>query len=228
MPIGFLGGHQIDQHLARLIDIAGGEQSTGAFDQIARPNQVIAAQIIVTFIEAPRNRQARDHRAAEALGLVGLQDRGRDPVEIEAGVVDFAEIKAPPLEILPLLDVIRDVCGKILEQRAARVVTGFRIAAAKSQREYDAVARGNEVQLGGECDVAVGRFGIEPGKLFVGAEILPAVACADVTTAHRAKRHRGGKRQRRVAALREQHRSPLPVTDPRAVTKAAIADVRRE
>src|SRR5439155_4380111 len=109
--------------------------------------------------------ETRDHCAAEALGLVRLQHRGRDPVEIEPGVVDLAEVQESSLKILPLLRVVGDEEGEVLEQRGTGIVAGLGAVAAKAQRQYDAAACGSEVQFGGECHVAVGRLRIERSEL---------------------------------------------------------------
>ena len=228
VPIGFLGGHEIDQCLARAFGFAGGEQSASAFDEVAWPDQVIAAQVVVAFIESPRNRETRDHRSVEALGLVRLQHGGRDPVEIEPGVVDFAEVQAPPLKVFPLPHVVGHMRGERLQQRGACVVTGLRVVAAEAQREHQAVVAASEVKLGGECDVAVGCLGEAPSKLPVRGQILPAVAGPDIAAAHGAKGHRAGERQRRAVTLREKHRHALPLADPGAVAVAEVVDVRRQ
>ena len=79
---GFLRGFEIAQHADGVADGAGGQQRSGGFDQIARPDQVIAAEVFVAFVESPGNGEAGDDAAEKILGLMRAQDRGRGAIEI--------------------------------------------------------------------------------------------------------------------------------------------------
>ena len=72
---GFLCGFEVAQHADRVGDGAGGQQCSGGFHQIARPDQMVAAQIFVAFVESPGNREAGDDAAEKILRLVRAQHR---------------------------------------------------------------------------------------------------------------------------------------------------------
>jgi hypothetical protein len=74
VSIGFLRGFEIMQHAESVVVSARGQQSARALDQIARPDQVVAAQILVAFVEAPGNGEAGDDAAEEVLGFVRAQN----------------------------------------------------------------------------------------------------------------------------------------------------------
>ena len=73
MSVGFLRGFEIMQHAESIVVGARCQQSTGTLDQIAWPDQVIAAQVFIAFVEAPGNGKAGDDAAEKILGFVGAQ-----------------------------------------------------------------------------------------------------------------------------------------------------------
>ncbi len=73
---GFLRGFEVAQHADRIGHRSGGQQSAGGFDQVARPDQVVAAEIFVALVESPRNREAGDDAAEKIFRLVGAQHGG--------------------------------------------------------------------------------------------------------------------------------------------------------
>ncbi len=82
VAVRFLRRFQIAQHAHRVGDRSGGQQRARGFDQIARPDQVVSAEILVAFVESPRNREAGDDAAQKIFRLVGAQDRGRSAIKI--------------------------------------------------------------------------------------------------------------------------------------------------
>ncbi len=80
VSIGFLSGLEIMQHAQSVVVSARGQQSAGIFDQIARPDEVVTAQVLVALVEAPGNGEAGDDAAKEVLRFVSAQNRHADPV----------------------------------------------------------------------------------------------------------------------------------------------------
>src|ERR1700684_3136331 len=67
---------QIDERSERCFHIAGRQQTASALNEIARPNEMIAAfSLPVYFPLTPGNGQRRHHRAWKRLVLVGQQQR---------------------------------------------------------------------------------------------------------------------------------------------------------
>ena len=82
VTICFLGAHQVEERSLRTCNIPGSQEPTGALDQIAGPDQMIATQIVIPFGGSPGDRQTGYHATRKALGLVGLQYRRAYSVKI--------------------------------------------------------------------------------------------------------------------------------------------------
>ena len=103
MAVLVLRRDQVAQRVAGLRLGAERQQCAGAFDEIARPNQVIAAALVAGI--APRHAEAGDHRAGIGLIEMGAQhDRGhqrlvadrRRQVEHRHAAFAAARLPAPP------------------------------------------------------------------------------------------------------------------------------------
>ena len=71
-----LRGDQIAENVPGFVKRAQRQQPAGAFDQIARPNEVIAADVVARI--APGNAEACNHCAGEGLVLMDAEHhRGR-------------------------------------------------------------------------------------------------------------------------------------------------------
>ena len=81
MAVGFLGHLQVSQHAPDLLVRAHRDEAAGGLDEVAGPHQVIAAQVVVGLGEAPRDRQAGDDPAFDALGFVRAQHCGAGVVQ---------------------------------------------------------------------------------------------------------------------------------------------------
>ncbi len=79
---GFLRGLQVAQDADRIGDRSGGQQRASGFDQVARPDQMVAAEIFIAFVESPGNREAGDDAAQKIFGLVRPQHRSGCAVQI--------------------------------------------------------------------------------------------------------------------------------------------------
>jgi len=60
MPVGLPDGHEVSKDPFSGIGRTGGEQAACDLNQIARPHQVVATQIVVALGRAPRIRQTCD------------------------------------------------------------------------------------------------------------------------------------------------------------------------
>src|SRR5689334_22973909 len=74
-PVAFLSGLEISQYAHCVAYRTCGEKTTGGFDQIAGPDQVIAAKIFISLVESPWDRKAGDHAACKIFGLMKAQHR---------------------------------------------------------------------------------------------------------------------------------------------------------
>ena len=102
---GFLSGFEIAENSYGVSDGAGGEQCAGSFDEIAGPDEVIAAEVFVAFVEAPGDGEAGDDAAEKILGFVSAQDGGGGAVEI-VRALRFIELDQGILPILPVEDIV--------------------------------------------------------------------------------------------------------------------------
>ena len=65
MPVGFLSRFQIAQDAQRIDRRVSSNESAGGLHKITRPHQVIAAEILVAFVESPGNGKAGNDAAEE-------------------------------------------------------------------------------------------------------------------------------------------------------------------
>src|ERR1700675_1161706 len=166
------------QHAESVAVGARCQQSAGALDQIARPDKVITAEILVALVEAPGNGEAGDDAAEEVLGLVGTYNRHAGPVQIFFPRL-LVELLQCPLPVLPVQDVIF-AGGRIRsEQGREGLLPGFRPDSSKAECEDELAFAGGQANFSGQRDVSVFRAVILPGHLEMLREILPAVRDAD-------------------------------------------------
>ena len=81
MAVRFLRHLQVSQHAPDLLVRTHRDEATGGLDEVARPHQVVAAQVVVGLGEAPRDRQAGDDAAFHAFGFVRAQHRGAGVIQ---------------------------------------------------------------------------------------------------------------------------------------------------
>ncbi len=83
-PIRPLRTRQIHQRAPRRIDAPAGQQRRRRLHHVARPHQVIPAQIVVALRRSPRNRRRRNERARVRLVLMRQQHILADPQQLPA------------------------------------------------------------------------------------------------------------------------------------------------
>ena len=140
MAVRFLRHLEVSQHAPDLLVRAHRDEAAGGLDEVARPHQVIAAQVVVGLGEAPRDRQAGDDPAFHALGFVRAQHRG-------AGVIQRAsrlrwdaafELRVPGL---PGSDVFRLCAVEIFEQTDERVLARFHRRRTEAECHHERAVR---------------------------------------------------------------------------------------
>ena len=227
MSVGFLGGFEVMQDAQRVVVCAGGEQAAGVFDQIARPDEVVATQVLVALVESPGNGEAGDDAAEEILRFVGAENGGAGAIQVALARL-FVDLLQRVLPVLPVKDVVfpdRLVGG---EQGREGLLAGLCPNSAEAQREDELAVAGGQVDLAGQRDVAVFGAIVFPRHLEMLGEILPAVGCAGKSD--RTLEPRGGTRQgeRAGIALRKEHRPALVVAHPAGIAISHIGQVRCE
>src|SRR6185436_5103283 len=66
MAISLLDRAEIPQYLQCVGGSTGGQKAACRLDQVTRPHQMIAAEVLVAFTETPWDRQACDGRSRKA------------------------------------------------------------------------------------------------------------------------------------------------------------------
>ena len=227
VSLGLLRGFEVSQHADGVICRARSQQCARTLDQIARPDQVIPAEIFVAFVESPGNREASDDASEKILGLVSAQDscRGAIQIVLAQGGVEFEELGLP---VTPLRDVVLADFVVILKESRAGLLAGLSPDPTESESEDELAVAGSEVDLASEGDVAVFRARVFPLHLEVLGKILPAVGSADKADGHLFPGSRRRQTQGDPIVLGEEHRIALVIANPSRIAIAEIREVRRE
>ena len=80
IAVGLLNACQPDQRAQRCGALSCREQRGGALHQVARPDQMIAADLVVALDLAPRDAQRGDYRALEKLVLMREQHAAAESI----------------------------------------------------------------------------------------------------------------------------------------------------
>ena len=227
MAIRFLCGFEVAEHAERIVLGSGGQETAGDLYQIARPHQVIAAEIFVSLIKSPGDGEAGDDASDKFLGLVGPQHAGADAVEIvlSRGLIQFQQTVLPVLP-MPHVMLAEFIVG--LTQAGPHLLAGFRPDAPETQRQHEFSRARLQINLAGKSDVAIHGAGVVPGQAEIAGKILPAIGIAG--KAHRRLLPGSGaaKCQSRVVAVGEKHRHAFVVAEPSGVARPVVRKVRGE
>src|SRR5580693_5053061 len=133
---------EIAKHSDGVCHRASSQQSASGLYQVARPDQVITAQILVAFVESPGDGEAGDDAAEKILGLMRAQNGSRGAIEI---VLAFwvVKIEQSVLPVLPMDHVMLAQVVILLEQAGTRLLPGLAPNAteAEGQDEFSAARR---------------------------------------------------------------------------------------
>src|SRR5438876_433821 len=205
---------------------AGSQQGARGLDQIAGPDEVIAADVVVALGKTPGDGEARDDATPKPLGLVGAQGRRADPVEVARTLRPCVEREQRLLPAPPAVEVLVTGRLKVAAQTCQRLVAGFERGCAEPEGQQKRAAGDLEVHLGGKGSVAVLSPRVLPGHPPVRGEVLPAVGDADEPGRALRPRHRACESECTRAAFGEEHRDALIGSDPGGVAVTAVAEVR--
>src|SRR5438132_914574 len=82
VAVRLLRGFQIAKHAQGVQLSTSGKKSEGCFHQVARPDQMIASQIFVAFVESPGNGETGDYGTEEIFRLMRTQYRYAGPIQV--------------------------------------------------------------------------------------------------------------------------------------------------
>ena len=124
---------QVAHHAQHLVVRAAGEEGAGGLRQVARPHQVVAAQVIVALAAAPGDRQAGDQAAGEGRAFMAAQHRGADAIDVVPVhlAVERAKLRLPGA---PAGGVFLRLALERRLQAGAHAERGLGRAAAEPQR----------------------------------------------------------------------------------------------
>ena len=226
VAIGVLRDLQEAQDAPRVVLGAGRQETAGGLDEVAGPDEVIAAQVVIALVEAPGDREAGDYAAAKVLGFVDAQHGGAE-VNQRMNSVRRCRRRSRTMPSIPIVQILRPGAVKASEEARQGVLTGRSGRCTKAQSE-DELGRRPEVDLPRQRHVAVRRPLVRRLQPPVGPQHLPSIGEPDEARRASAPRRGAGQRQRVAVALREQHERTLVIADPRGIAIAAVVQVRSE
>src|SRR6266849_6810243 len=107
-----------------------------------------------------------------------------DLVEVEACLVCLTEVHALGLGPFPTIDESLLHLVEVFQQCVPRLLSRLFWRSSKSKSRNALAVIRCQVEFGGQGNVPIGGTRIFPGHFLVGADVLPAIADAHVTTAH--------------------------------------------
>src|SRR5581483_7669952 len=203
--IGMLGAGEIDERAQRCLRAAAGEQRARGLNHVARPDQVIAAEVVVGLGGPPWDGGGGDEGAGVDLVLMREDDVMRDAHQAAAiggggGEALRAGGAMPLLDEAPAIGVVGR--GERLGHGCERGVV------VVAERDGDGeVAHAGDVDLAHDGDVAVQSLTEVPGHLLVLREVLIAVTRSDIA-ATAAREAAAAAERKRDAVLPGEDRAP--------------------
>ena len=225
LAVGILQTSEPDERGTSGRDLTRGQQTDRALHEIARPNQMITAQLIVALRLAPRNAERRHHRAAKRLVLMREQDGAAPPSEeaVIAGV--FVEIDAG-VRATPLFDKSFAMLPERRGERLDQFGRGALFRSAKGDRDREFISF-RQIELGREREISIARLGKFPIHLEV-LQILPAVTRADITNRAAREIRRATHDQMQIILPGPDQTAAAIVAERRRVMRAAAHQMRGE
>src|SRR6202021_4079016 len=135
---------------------------------------MVAAEILIAFVEAPRYREAGDDSSKKVFRFVGAHHRRTDAIEIFFARL-LVKILQSPLPVFPVPDIVVAGCLILSEQRRNHLLPGLRPDPAETERQDEFPVTGGKIDLGCESYVSIFRALIFPLHLEVLREVLPTV-----------------------------------------------------
>ena len=172
-----LGTGQVDQCAAGGVRASAGEQRGGGLHHVARPDQVITAEVVVALGRSPGNRSGGDECTGVGLVLVGQDDIVADAHQA-AAVGRCLGQRLGRVGAEPLLDEALRVQPVGRRKRLHHACERGVVAVAKCNGDGELAIAG-DVNLTHDGDVAIDCLAELPVHRHVGREILEAVAGAN-------------------------------------------------
>ena len=91
MSVALLDGAQIGEDFERFMAGPRRQEAARRFDEVARPDEVISAEIVVSLVEPPGDGQAGDDRPGKGGGAVGGENGGADAIDVPPACGDPVE-----------------------------------------------------------------------------------------------------------------------------------------
>src|SRR5215472_5055877 len=202
-----LSDGEVNHGAQRSGGVAGGHERAGALHHVARPDQVVAAQLVVALVLTPGNAEAGDHRARIELVLVRQQEVDTAREEARGGLGDPARVHVDYCQTaaraVPLFDKALQVGFKGNAEGLKESSSGSMAAASKRQTKRELVAA-RQIDLSGQGNVAICRTVVLPIQLQVVRQVAPAVACAHVSNRELTEAHLRSQGHIDVVAISEQ------------------------
>ena len=223
--VGVLSDPQILQHAQGVRASAGRKESARCFDQVARPDQMVAAEIGVAFIGTPGNRQTGDDRARQPLLLVTTENRGTGPCPVARVATFWRQNRDAALPRSPFVDVRITRSREAVEQRRSSSMASLHDRATECKSHHESAATACEIDLADQRDVSVLGAVVLPGEPAIPGQVLPAIGKPHETRRAPQPTWRTRHSERRAVALRKEHRDAFVVADERGVSGAVVPKV---
>ncbi len=147
---------QIDQGAKRDLGAAGSQQAAGAVAHVARPDQIVAFQVVARVL-APGDAQRGDQGTVVGLVFVCQEHVLADVIERAAVAGHRRHLRLHVMaNTLPLLDEAPAVSGEGSAQRLRSRDQGVMEALAEGKRQHEFLAL-PDIEFPGQRDVAVRR-----------------------------------------------------------------------
>ncbi len=221
-----LRGLQVGEHVAGIPVGPDGQQGGRRLDEVARPDQVVAAQVAVALGGTPGDRQAGDQAALEGLRLVGAQHAGRHPVGVLGAFRAGTAVEVPERRLpgLPFGHVAGFRGRKTVHQAAARPKSRIEGVAPERHGQHHLAVLA-EIEFAAERHVAVGGPVVQCLEDEIPPEQGVAVAFRHEADRQGLERGRGRHRQGDPVARRGQHGPALDGFDRRGVVGTRVDQV---
>src|SRR5580658_2556097 len=172
---------EVDESAESCLGAAAGEQSGRGLDHVARPDEMIAAEIVVGLGGSPGDGGGGDEGAGVGLVLVGEDDVVRDAHKT-AAVSRCRDETLGRGGAMPLLDEALAM-DLIRRGEALHHARNGRVMAVTERDSNGELAVAGDAYLAHDGDVAVERLAEVPGHSLMLAEVLITVTCTDEAAA---------------------------------------------
>ena len=222
VSVGLLGGDEIGESTAGRAMRPEGNESARRFDEVARPDEVVPAEVVAGI--APRDRQAGDGGARRSPILMRPQDGRRSQVQVLQVLGDVVgRPRARVREPLPVGDVGVPCDIEMSGHGGRRLERCLLRPAPEANGDLDRVIAGQKLDHPGDVAPS-GRF-VGPGHRAVRGEVLPAIRRTDVADTLSGRPGIGDEREGGLAVAGEEDRSALVRPGPGPVVETAEAKV---